>query len=403
MMKRRFKNVLFDIAQYAAVGFVTTCIVVVLSATLNPVRYSDFQHMYLENANSTKCVHKYARLGADWLKWHDVPKVISTVPYLTYQDTFANTLSQYAQQLMPPSHEAFLNARGWPWRACYDLEGILNDRRVVVGGIPLNSELPLNNLTIAESNSTIPFMPLPGLFLDTFVFGLSAWFLLRVRSSVRRGFVIPTLVRMLTVFIAIMCLGTLSAVGIAWLFAYWGDAEFHPNEPRDLCGFTKYSVGSWFVGTSREAGVCEWNSNREGESYAYGSSGGEVTLSAEEVAPSWSVFLNELGDRTILASGWPFLCLWRGTINENNAQIQVNSIRVKEEDGAPALPTAIIPLGMLGDVAVWSGVWIVLASMIVGPGWIRGCLCPACAYPIGSSPVCTECGKPVNARSVEPT
>lgn len=30
-------------------------------------------------------------------------------------------------------------------------------------------------------------------------------------------------------------------------------------------------------------------------------------------------------------------------------------------------------------------------------------LCPACAYPVGTSPVCTECGAPVNVRSVDPT
>jgi hypothetical protein len=30
---------------------------------------------------------------------------------------------------------------------------------------------------------------------------------------------------------------------------------------------------------------------------------------------------------------------------------------------------------------------------------IRRGLCPACAYPIGDSEVCTECGKTVNARA----
>jgi hypothetical protein len=29
---------------------------------------------------------------------------------------------------------------------------------------------------------------------------------------------------------------------------------------------------------------------------------------------------------------------------------------------------------------------------------IKRGLCPACAYPIGASEVCTECGKPVKAR-----
>jgi hypothetical protein len=33
----------------------------------------------------------------------------------------------------------------------------------------------------------------------------------------------------------------------------------------------------------------------------------------------------------------------------------------------------------------------------------RGNACPKCGYPIGSSPLCTECGKPVRARRIEPT
>ena len=32
---------------------------------------------------------------------------------------------------------------------------------------------------------------------------------------------------------------------------------------------------------------------------------------------------------------------------------------------------------------------------------IKRGLCPACAYPVGSSGVCTECGKPVTTKSVK--
>ena len=48
--------------------------------------------------------------------------------------------------------------------------------------------------------------------------------------------------------------------------------------------------------------------------------------------------------------------------------------------------------------------WLLFAA----PGYVRRRirarrgLCPACAYPIGTSNVCTECGKPVTAKSVEP-
>jgi hypothetical protein len=52
--------------------------------------------------------------------------------------------------------------------------------------------------------------------------------------------------------------------------------------------------------------------------------------------------------------------------------------------------------------------WVVFA----GPGKLRRTIrikrnqCPACAYPVGTSEVCTECGKPlpgVKAKGVEPT
>jgi hypothetical protein len=44
----------------------------------------------------------------------------------------------------------------------------------------------------------------------------------------------------------------------------------------------------------------------------------------------------------------------------------------------------------------------ILLALFFAPGSVRRMirrrrgLCPACAYPVGTSPVCTECGKPVN-------
>jgi hypothetical protein len=47
--------------------------------------------------------------------------------------------------------------------------------------------------------------------------------------------------------------------------------------------------------------------------------------------------------------------------------------------------------------------WLLFAA----PGFVRRRLrarrgqCPACAYPVGSSNVCTECGRPVKSRNAE--
>src|SRR5262245_11512691 len=48
--------------------------------------------------------------------------------------------------------------------------------------------------------------------------------------------------------------------------------------------------------------------------------------------------------------------------------------------------------------------WLLFAAPFQLRRWrrIKHGLCPACAYPIGTSEKCTECGKPVRTRSVEP-
>jgi hypothetical protein len=62
------------------------------------------------------------------------------------------------------------------------------------------------------------------------------------------------------------------------------------------------------------------------------------------------------------------------------------------------LPTRPIWPGFLFNTLFYAGVlWMVL----IGPRVLRRHmrrrrgLCPACAYPVGVSPVCTECGQPV--------
>jgi hypothetical protein len=61
---------------------------------------------------------------------------------------------------------------------------------------------------------------------------------------------------------------------------------------------------------------------------------------------------------------------------------------VEQSKFAVTIPRIILIAGAL---------WL----LVFAPGWIRRRsrrrrnLCPSCAYPVGSSPVCTECGRPV--------
>jgi hypothetical protein len=85
---------------------------------------------------------------------------------------------------------------------------------------------------------------------------------------------------------------------------------------------------------------------------------------------------------------------------------------------AVPVPVAISGLGHLNHLPIrpiWPGfaintlfyaaiLWLLLALPGALRRWrrIKRGLCPACAYPVGASALCTECGKPVNPRKAEP-
>jgi hypothetical protein len=50
--------------------------------------------------------------------------------------------------------------------------------------------------------------------------------------------------------------------------------------------------------------------------------------------------------------------------------------------------------------AVLWGLWLLFAATFALRQWrrVRRGLCPACAYPVGASEVCTECGKAVTPK-----
>jgi hypothetical protein len=68
------------------------------------------------------------------------------------------------------------------------------------------------------------------------------------------------------------------------------------------------------------------------------------------------------------------------------------------------LPYKPILTGFAINTLLFSFVlWILLLLTFKARQWRRSCrgLCPACAYPIGTSPVCTECGRAVPSNSEE--
>jgi hypothetical protein len=135
--------------------------------------------------------------------------------------------------------------------------------------------------------------------------------------------------------------------------------------------------------------------------------------------PQGSAFLSDLRTRIRglfyfreCLAGWPSYSLRgdKGVSLNSTRDVSMGLFRLPQMDQSPGVWNELpfIPLwpGFAINTVFYAAVlWVLVAA----PGFIRRRirikrgLCPSCGYPIGSSPLCTECGKPVRARRIEPT
>jgi hypothetical protein len=122
-------------------------------------------------------------------------------------------------------------------------------------------------------------------------------------------------------------------------------------------------------------------------------------------------------DRIIIiaeARGWPAYSLWTEPARMNVAKKVAKPARggiVIDDRYAPGLDMYTKPTLPLIPILPGFAINTVFYAVILWGGWLlfaapfalrrrrrmRRGLCPACAYPVGDSPVCTECGKPLKA------
>ena len=121
---------------------------------------------------------------------------------------------------------------------------------------------------------------------------------------------------------------------------------------------------------------------------------------------------------SIHACGWPRLAvrtIWVAP-SDNWERERSSSDVVVSIDGGISWPTSgprfrLDPRGRLPLIPIWPGfaintifyaavLWLPVAGLgaLRRHGRVKGGLCPSCAYPIGGSPICTECGASVATR-----
>lgn len=122
--------------------------------------------------------------------------------------------------------------------------------------------------------------------------------------------------------------------------------------------------------------------------------------------------LYQSGDERIvvrLKIGWPFRCLY-GVASGKNGEWAKESWLVKlparrtvfGTAWAPELPLRPIWPGWIFNMIFFAAIlWLLIGGLFVLRGHFRVTRgqCPSCGYAIGESPVCTECGRWLTART----
>jgi hypothetical protein len=100
-------------------------------------------------------------------------------------------------------------------------------------------------------------------------------------------------------------------------------------------------------------------------------------------------------------AGWPLRALSCGR-HEEGLPLELDfAYRLGLKGKDPSLPIRPIWPGFAINTLFYGGIlWLLFAAPVALRRWrrVRRGLCPACAYPVGESAVCTECGAAVTPK-----
>lgn len=275
-----------------------------------------------------------------------------------------------------------------------------------------------------------------GFLLNTIIYAATTWVFWLIFRSVRLAMCEWSLRKRSAVFIATGALGALTSVMVAWACAVWIDPvstarPWPPMSGMAHGGWTEPGANyqHWIVQRHAVTGADRVCSVWLDTDISMGLSGVFPSARPELLVPHWAPFLSpgdehSLGlrhERIADGRGWPLLAMRSrlhrdSRISQQNGLAEVISgipldpltINARNPQPTPrVLPLAPIWLGFVIDSALYWIAWILLIIsprqllQLRGRRRLRRGLCCRCAYPIGTSDVCTECGRAV-ARWVKP-
>ncbi len=223
-----------------------------------------------------------------------------------------------------------------------------------------------------------------------------------------------------------LLLGAIVNVAVAWGCTWWPPV-FH-NWDEYAQGLTRHGEGfnDWFVDVSRVRG---WKQvfSRWWTTGASTFENADLPQQADAVLPPWASSARPRGNDPpdmevfiiVDARGWPALSMKSSYESRQSVlsfaptiarKMAVTSgVLMPAERAKPythfgmlrVLPVSPIWPGFAINTLFYGGVlWLLFAApfAIRRRRRARRRLCPACAYPVGESAVCTECGRPVTIK-----
>ena len=224
--------------------------------------------------------------------------------------------------------------------------------------------------------------------------------------------------RLLTILILLLA-GAVVNVAVAWGCAAWGDVprtgavalETTPGNHWRVLRMDQTAATFFYVERVKDPTI-DWSYTSEPPPSQLEPSWTSLSTPSPESRSADSERTREV--RHIVAFGWPLRAVWcesRGSlVRDGGVPSSLRSQGGYIETGLVPLPgdsPRVLPLR-----PIWSGFAVntlsyatLLWLLILGPFAlrrflrIRRGLCPKCAYPMGESAVCSECGKPLPEAS----
>jgi hypothetical protein len=228
-----------------------------------------------------------------------------------------------------------------------------------------------------------------------------------------------------------LLLGAIVNIAVAWWCALWMRDTSSVEELGGPLAQRTYPEGDtiymWELQLYESPGL-SWANGGWGDVTRWKDRPPDSELSPLDLLPGWASQLNLAELRraaegnaqsggVVVGRGWPMVCLtcrcnWLG-----QPPFYVSSDAI--DLGWPGGPSAqlnpaddmwlprLLPLrpyvvGFAINTLFYAAIlWLLFAAPFALRRWrrIRRGLCPACAYPVGASDLCSECGKPVPAST----